>query len=51
MLERVGGLPVTYVNLPIEELHLYAAKTLDAGEPVWFGCDCGKFMQRDEVFG
>jgi bleomycin hydrolase len=42
----VGGLPVTYINLPIEELQRYAAQTLEAGEPVWFGCDCGKFMQR-----
>jgi bleomycin hydrolase len=44
----VGGLPVRYVNLPVEELHKYAMATLDANEPVWFGCDCGKFMEREQ---
>eukprot|EP01051_Picozoa_sp_SAG22_P006326 SAG22_NODE_408_length_10942_cov_6.157429_11_plen_124_part_00 len=44
----VGGLPVRYVNLPIEQLHKYAMQTLDNDEPVWFGCDCGKFMQREQ---
>ena len=42
-----GGLPVRYINLPVESLEEMAMKTLEKGEPVWFGCDCGKFMQRD----
>lgn len=42
-----GGLPVRYINLPVEYLEEMAMKTLQKGEPVWFGCDCGKFMQRD----
>eukprot|EP00475_Leptophrys_vorax_P002660 TRINITY_DN11496_c0_g2_i1.p1 TRINITY_DN11496_c0_g2~~TRINITY_DN11496_c0_g2_i1.p1 ORF type:complete len:469 (+),score=132.69 TRINITY_DN11496_c0_g2_i1:170-1576(+) len=40
----VGGRPVAYLNLPIESLKLYAAKTISAGEPVWFGCDVRKFF-------
>jgi bleomycin hydrolase len=43
-----GGLSVRYINLPVETLEEMAMKTLQAGEPVWFGCDCGKFMQRDK---
>ena len=42
-----GGLPVRYINLPVEALEEMSMKTLEKGEPVWFGCDCGKFMQRD----
>lgn len=48
-LFSVASVQVRYINLPIEELHSYAMKTLDANQPVWFGCDCGKFMQREQV--
>lgn len=36
------GRIVKYVNLPSEELKKAAIKQLEAGEPVWFGCDVGK---------
>ena len=34
-----GGLPVRYINLPVEALEEMSMKTLEKGEPVWFGCD------------
>lgn len=43
----VGGTPVKYVNLPIEELKKAAIAQMKAGEPVWFGCDCGKMADRE----
>ena len=33
----VGGAPIRYLNLPSAELKRYAAATILAGEPVWFG--------------
>ncbi|MCD8021565.1 MAG: C1 family peptidase [Lachnospiraceae bacterium] len=42
----VEGRPVHYVNLPIEELKKAAIAQLKDGEPVWFGCDVGKRMER-----
>ncbi len=41
-----GGL-VTYLNVDIATLKTIALKSLKAGEPVWFGCDCSKMMHRD----
>lgn len=41
-----GGRGTSYINLPIEELKRYACKTIDGDEPVWFGCDVGKFFHR-----
>ena len=43
----VGGKPVRYINVPIEVLKEYAIKTLQAKEPVWFGCDVGKFYNAE----
>lgn len=42
----VGGIPVRYVNLPIEELKKAAIAQMKDGEPVWFGCDVGKSSHR-----
>lgn len=42
----VGGRPTTYINVPIEELKRYARSTLEDNEPVWFGCDMGKYVDR-----
>ena len=42
----VGGTPVRYVNLPIEELKKAAIAQMKDGEPVWFGCDVGKRSSR-----
>lgn len=41
-----GGRPVLYINLPIEDLKKYAAKSIKEGEPVWFGCDVNKFFDK-----
>jgi len=43
----VGGEPVKYLNIEIDLMKEIAAKTVVGGEPVWFGCDVGKMMQRD----
>ena len=34
---------IKYVNLPVEDLKASAIKSIQAGVPVWFGCDVGKF--------
>jgi bleomycin hydrolase len=43
----LGGAPVTYLNVDISVLKDIASRTLQAGEPVWFGCDVGKMMSSD----
>jgi len=35
----LGAPPVTYLNVGISLLKDIAAKTIEGGEPVWFGCD------------
>ena len=42
----VGGHRVELLNLPMEEFKKAALDQLKAGEPVWFGCDCGKDGDR-----
>ncbi|MCD4651309.1 MAG: C1 family peptidase [Candidatus Cloacimonetes bacterium] len=42
-----GGQPIKYLNLSNEALKELALKQLQDGEPVWFGCDVGKWLQRD----
>jgi bleomycin hydrolase len=43
----VGGDRVIYLNVDIELIKSIAQRTLESGEPVWFGCDTGKQMRRD----
>jgi bleomycin hydrolase len=43
----VGGDRVIYLNVDIELIKQIALRTLEDGEPVWFGCDVGKQMRRD----
>jgi bleomycin hydrolase len=43
----VGGRRVTYLNVSMSLMKHIAQRTLEAGEPVWFGCDVGKQMRRD----
>jgi bleomycin hydrolase len=43
----VGGERVIYLNVDMALMKRVAQQTLDAGEPVWFGCDVGKQMRRD----
>ncbi len=41
------GAPVCYINLPANELKAAAIAQLKDGEPVWFGCDMGPYVERD----
>ena len=43
----IGGDPIHYLNLPMDELKAAVIASLKDGEPVWFGSDCGKFADRD----
>jgi bleomycin hydrolase len=43
----IGGPQVTYLNVEMSVIKDIAARTLQAGEPVWFGCDVGKMMSND----
>ncbi|MBV9577001.1 MAG: C1 family peptidase [Chloroflexi bacterium] len=43
----VGGRRVTYLNVEMALMKQIAQRTLEDGEPVWFGCDVGKQMRRD----
>ena len=45
------GKPVSYLNLPMEDIKKAVIKQLKDGHPVWFGSDCTKFSIRgDGVF-
>ncbi|KAJ5863009.1 hypothetical protein N7455_007077 [Penicillium solitum] len=50
-IERLGnvveGRPITYVNVEIHTLKNAIIAMLRAGYPVFFGCDVGKFYDRD----
>jgi len=41
-----GGNIIRYLNLETEELKKYSIKSIKADDPVWFGCDVGKFFTR-----
>jgi len=43
-----GGKDVLYLNLPVDTLKKLAVKQLKDNEPVWFGCDVGKFSDREK---
>ena len=42
-----GAPPVTYLNLPMEEMKSLIVRQLEAGEPVWFGSDVGFMGERE----
>ncbi|CDR42435.1 CYFA0S09e03532g1_1 [Cyberlindnera fabianii] len=42
----VGGKPIDYVNVPIEDITDAVVTALKAGYPVFFGSDVGKFSER-----
>ena len=42
----VGGEPVLYLNIEMELMKKITKELLEGGEPVWFGCDVGKMLQR-----
>ena len=43
----MGPRQIHYLNLPSSVLKELAVKQLKDKEPVWFGCDVGKFLDRD----
>ena len=43
----LGAPPVTYLNVEMSMMKDIAAKALQGGEPVWFGCDVGKMMSNE----
>jgi bleomycin hydrolase len=43
----LGAPPVTYLNVEMPLMKDIAARALQAGEPVWFGCDVGKMMSNE----
>lgn len=42
----VGGAIVKYLNIEIDLMKAIAQRVIVEGEPVWFGCDVGKQMER-----
>ena len=36
-----------YINAPAETLKAVARAVIATGDPVWFGCDMGKYHHRD----
>jgi bleomycin hydrolase len=43
----LGAPPVTYLNVDMSLIKDVAARSLQDGEPVWFGCDVDKMMSSD----
>jgi bleomycin hydrolase len=43
----LGAPPVTYLNVEAQLMKDIAARALQSGEPVWFGCDVGKMMSNE----
>jgi bleomycin hydrolase len=43
----LGGPPVIYLNVDMALIKDIAAKTIQGGEPVWFGCDVAKMMSNE----
>lgn len=43
----VGAPPVVYLNAELPVIKQVAAKALEGGEPVWFGCDVSPMMSND----
>jgi bleomycin hydrolase len=43
----LGAPPVIYLNVAMPLIKDIAARALQGGEPVWFGCDVGKMMSNE----
>lgn len=41
-----NGVKIKYLNIEIEKLIEYSKNQILDGEPVWFGCDMGKYIDR-----
>jgi bleomycin hydrolase len=44
----VSGKPVTYLNVDMSLIKRLARESIVAGTPVWFGCDVGQMMEKEE---
>lgn len=44
----IGGKDIIHLNLPMERFKELVLKQIENHEVVWFGCDCGKYAERDE---
>ncbi|MFI5385443.1 MAG: C1 family peptidase [Fimbriimonadales bacterium] len=42
-----GGRPTEYLNVNLDVIKQAAVKQLESGDSVWFGCDVGKYLDRD----
>jgi bleomycin hydrolase len=43
----VEGDIIKYLNVPMKVIKKAAIEMIKSGEPVWFGCDVGKMLDRD----
>lgn len=43
----IEGKVITHLNLPMERFKELAVKQLKNGEVCWFGCDCGRYADRE----
>jgi bleomycin hydrolase len=43
----VGGAQIKYLNVNLDVMKQAAVKQMQNGESVWFGCDVGKYLDRD----
>lgn len=43
----VGGRPTEYLNTDLDVIKRAAIRQMQDGESVWFGCDVGKYLDRD----
>lgn len=41
-----GAKKIAYLHVPMEVLKKATVASLEAGEPVWFGCDVGQYLHR-----
>ena len=43
-----GACPVKSLNLPMDEFKAAVIRQLQAGDPIWFSCDCHPYGSREE---
>jgi bleomycin hydrolase len=40
------GVEIIYTNVTIDDIKIAIKKSLDDGDPLWFGCDVGKYLEK-----
>ncbi len=43
-----GSNPVKFLNITMDEFKAAVIRQLEAGDPIWFSCDCHPYGNRDE---